>query len=364
VSVALFVAVLISGNAVKDVFEWIASGRLSMLESAKIMAIILPSVISYALPLGVLTGVLISVGKLSSSNEILAMKSVGISPHRIFFPIFLFAILSTAASCLINLYYAPNSMNEYRTSFRKILRDNPIRFIRANEFVDWFPGYMVYVDSISASKLSGLKIWQFSKTGEVDVYTSAESGIISYDGKLNSLTLALANGSAEHFDQKSIEDGENFSKTIFFNELSIALPITEILGGRPPPEKKLRHMNISELLYARRHWHPDRKAPLTKASIRHDRRLVDMNISSNVAMSFGVLAMCLIAIPLGIRTRRSDTSVNTVIALILALGYYFSMVVLSWFGDKTSLHPELLVWLPNLFLTVLGIKMLRKSMRS
>jgi lipopolysaccharide export system permease protein len=362
-SITLFVVVLVSENAARGVLEWIASGRLSLFESVKIMATILPSVISYALPLGILTGVLISVGKLSSSNEILAMKSIGISLHRILLPVFLFAVLSTGVSCLINLYYAPNSLYEYRASFKKILRNNPTRFIKAREFINWFPGYVIYVDSISADTLTGFKIWQLSETGTVDVYITAANGTISYDDNSNAITLALVNGSGEHFNKKSNEDGEPFSDIIFFSELSIALPITEIMEKINPPEKKLRHMNINELLQARKYWHQNGATLLTEASIKHDRRLVDMNISSNIAMSFGVIALTLVAIPLGIRTKRSDTSVNTAIALILALGYYFSMVMFSWFGDKTYLHPEIFVWLPNISLAVFGIKMLRRSAR-
>jgi lipopolysaccharide export system permease protein len=327
------------------------------------MSTVLPSLASYALPFGILTGVLVSMGRLSSSNEILAMESAGISLYGIALPIFTLAALATVASCVINLYYAPNSISAYRASFKRILSSDPMRFIRAHEFVNWFPGYVIYVDSIVAGKLSGFKIWQLSQSGTVDAHIGAESGTISYDGKTNSMALTLKNGGAEHFDQKNLEGEEKFSKVIFFDELSIALPIAGLVGKHSFPEKKLHHMNIGELLQARKHWRSNKAAPLTSASIKHDRRLVDMHISSNVAMSFAALAMSLVAIPLGIQVRRADASINAALALILALGYYFSMVVLSWFGDETNWHPEILVWLPNCVLTTLGIKMLRRCAR-
>ncbi|MDR2721030.1 MAG: LptF/LptG family permease [Puniceicoccales bacterium] len=362
-AVALFVAILVSGNTVKDIFEWIASGRISVLESIRIIMIVLPSIVSYALPLGVLTGILVTIGRMSSFNEIFAMKSGGMSLYKISLPIFLFAAFATALSCLINLYYAPNAINEYRASFRNILRNNPIRFIRAREFIDRFPGYVLYIESIDGSKLSNFKIWQLSATNAVDVYITAESGTISYDEKSNALALTLENGSAERFSGENDEIGKNFSKIVFFGELSIALPVNGIISEQGLIEKKLRHMNIIELLQARKHWHSNGNIPLTEAIIRHDLCLVDMHISSNIAMSCGVFILSLVAIPLGIRTRRSDTSVNVIIAIILALGYHFSMVILSWFGDETSLHPEILVWLPNILLATLGIGMLRKCAR-
>jgi lipopolysaccharide export system permease protein len=363
-SIVLFAGVLVAGNALRDIFERVASGHLSMAESVKIISIVLPSIVSYALPLGVLSGILIAVGRLSSSNEILAMKSSGISLCRISLPIFLFAALATVLSLLINLYYAPDSISEYRASLRKMLLDRPIRFIKAREFIHWFPGYVIYVGRISGEQLSDFKIWQLSKTGPVDVCISAAGGNISYAGDSGSLTLTMVDGSAEHFDRKSDAGWhvDEFSKTIFFEELSLALPLTEVIGERKFSEKKLRHMNIGELLHARRHWRSDGDA--TGLPSKHDRRLVDMHISNNIAMAFGVFAMALVAIPLGIRTNRTDTSINVALALLLGLGYYFSMVILSWFGDETRLHPEVLVWLPNIFLVLCGGVMFRKAMRN
>jgi lipopolysaccharide export LptBFGC system permease protein LptF len=176
--------------------------------------------------------------------------------------------------------------------------------------------------------------------------------------------LTLAGGNAEYFSKKDVENQDSPSKIISFNELSLSLPIAGVISEQNQFNKKLSHMNINELLYARRHWHSSDESPPTPASIKHDRRLVDTHISHNIAMAFGVLALSLIAVPLGIRANRADASINTAMALIIALGYYFSMVVLSWFGDKTSLHPKLLVWLPNLILGALGIGMLRKSARN
>lgn len=365
VAVLLFVGVLVFGNAIRDIFEWIASGRLSFFESLKILSIIIPSVVSYALPLGVLTGILVTVGKLSSSNELLTMKSIGISIYKISIPMFLFALIATILSCFINLYYAPDSITEYRGSFKKILRENPIRFIHANEFMDWFAGYIIYVDSIQDTQLSNFKIWQFSSKGNaIDCYITAEHGRITYDDVSRTIMLALFDGSAEYFTAQNSNEGSKHSKMMFFKELSLSLPINGIFDISRQPEKKLRHMNIYELMYARQHWRSNKSEILTSAVLKKDKSMVDMQISNNIAMSFGVLAMACVALPLGVRKNRSDTSTNVLLALVLAFSYYFTMVVLSWFGDKTDIHPEVLIWCPNILLMIFGIHMLRKISRN
>jgi lipopolysaccharide export LptBFGC system permease protein LptF len=114
-------------------------------------------------------------------------------------------------------------------------------------------------------------------------------------------------------------------------------------------------MNIAELLYSCKRWRSNGKMLPTEDSIGHDRCLVDMSISSSVAPLFGALALSLVAIPTGIRVKRSDTRVNTAIAL----GFHFSMVILSRFRTWTNLHPGILMWLPNLVLATLGAGRLR-----
>lgn len=353
VAVLVFVGVLVLGNAIRDIFEWIACGRLSVFESIKILSIVLPSVVSYALPLGMFTGILLTISRLSVSNELLIMKGVGMSVPRISIPIFLIAVCATMLSGVINLYYAPDSLTKYRSSFREILRKNPIRFIQPNEFIDWFPGYIIHVDSIRDGELLKLKIWQL-ENNEVVCYLSAEHGKMKYDYGDGTIMLELFDGNAEHFEGGKKGGSGHGSDSLFFQELSLSLPITGIFKQSGTREKKLRHMNFTELLHARNNWHSDPSADISPEIIKKDRVLVDTQISSNIAMTLGVLAMSFIAIPLGIRKNRADTTSNVLLAFVIAFVYYFSVVVLSWFGGCTWLHPELLVWLPNAILFGLG----------
>jgi lipopolysaccharide export LptBFGC system permease protein LptF len=92
--------------------------------------------------------------------------------------------------------------------------------------------------------------------------------------------------------------------------------------------------------------------------------IIDGQISIHVANAVGILALVLLGIPLGIKTRRGDTSLNAALALFLCLGYYFVMVLLSWFyGNDAHVRPDLLVWIPNVALTAIGIFLFRRAAR-
>jgi lipopolysaccharide export system permease protein len=71
--------------------------------------------------------------------------------------------------------------------------------------------------------------------------------------------------------------------------------------------------------------------------------------------------MTLLAITLGIKTNRSDTALHAGMALLLCLGYYFIMVLLSWLDEKPRLRPDILVWIPNVVLVGLGIFLFNRA---
>jgi lipopolysaccharide export LptBFGC system permease protein LptF len=86
-----------------------------------------------------------------------------------------------------------------------------------------------------------------------------------------------------------------------------------------------------------------------------------MQISGNIANAVGILAMSLIAIPLGLKTSRGETALNVGIALALCLGYYLVMSIFSLLGDHTHLRPDILIWTPNVALMVLGIFLFNRA---
>ncbi|MDR2738194.1 MAG: LptF/LptG family permease [Puniceicoccales bacterium] len=362
-AVSLFVGVLLVANAIRDVVEWIAIGRLTLLDSVKVLWLLIPSAISYALPLGMMSGVLIVVGRMSLQNEILAMKGIGIGLTEIVRPIFLLAIVSALLSAYVNLYHAPNAVSEYRQAFRKIVRDKPMRFIVPKTFSGYFPGYVIYVDGLSNGNFSGMKIWQFGGNENLDMYIFAKSGKIMFDGETEAFTLELHDGNAEKFIPGISPTGQaKLPQIMFFKNISVNLPATSLVGGQSGGPKKLHYMNLRELLATKRDLNSG-KSHVAYDQIRHRKNLVNMQISWHIANAVGILPMALLAIPLGLRTARAETAFNTGLALALCLGYYFAMTVFSLFWEDVRFHPEILIWVPNIVLMALGISLFNRASR-
>ena len=77
-----------------------------------------PSILVICLPVGLLLALLYSLSRMSRSNEIISMLTAGCSVVRIMVPLFLFGILITGVSFLLNYSMAPHS-----EEMRKVLMD-------------------------------------------------------------------------------------------------------------------------------------------------------------------------------------------------------------------------------------------------
>ena len=116
---------LLAGNILKDIIGLLMTGRLNLQMFLQLMLLLIPYVISYALPLGILTGLLMALGRLSAHQEVVALKSVGVSIFHITTPVITIALLGVGLSALINCFYAPEAKMRYRNVLANTVRQSP-----------------------------------------------------------------------------------------------------------------------------------------------------------------------------------------------------------------------------------------------
>jgi lipopolysaccharide export LptBFGC system permease protein LptF len=241
------------------------------------------------------------------------------------------------------------------------MRENPMRFIFPGRLNNYFRG-VIYVDSLSDGKFKGIKIWQFTPNNPPHTYIFAESGEIKFDGDSETFSLKLHNGNAENFWSNSQPSSRKSPQIMSFGNVSLTLPAGGLLGTFRGHPKKLHHMALGELLSAKENLNAQGNT-LSRKELEHGKTLINMQISTRIANAVGILAMALLAIPLGIKANRSDTAQNAAIALLLCLGYYFAMVIFSLLGEHTFLRPDILVWTPNVALMALGFLLFTRAAR-
>ena len=222
-AMGLFIFVLLVGNALRDVAELVVAGKLDFWVFIKVLGLFIPYVASFALPLGMLTGTLIALGRLSSQREITAMKSAGLSLYQIAAPVFLIAFAGMSAAVLINLHYAPQSRVERKALMAEALTDNPVGFIEERRFIYDFPGYVIYMGGREGSVMKDFWIWELDDQKRAKLFLRSAEGILGYDEVNKDLILTLKDGTAEQRESENPEAfSDNMPDSLFFGELPIA----------------------------------------------------------------------------------------------------------------------------------------------
>ena len=361
-AMALFVFVLLLGNLFKDVASLVAAGKVDVWFFLKLVGLLIPYVASYALPLGVLTGALIALGRLSSQQEITAMKSAGMSLYQIASPVFLISFIGMVAGILVNLQYAPQSRIAYKRMTVAAVSKNPTEFIEKRRFIDEFPGYVIYMGDQDGAVMKDFWIWQLDEKQRVKLFLRAREGELNFDREKNTLVLVLRDGTAEKRDEDDPEAlaGDSL-RSLFFGEFPLELPMSSLFGAKNQRRAKIKELTFAQLMKAR-------KAEIEKEKengegISNMRMKLQMHIQKNFAMAFSVFSLAIFGVPLAIRVGRKESYANLAIALVIALSYYFLIIVVSWFEGNRSLRPDLLIWLPNIIFQIFGFIMMKNAGR-
>lgn len=361
-SVGLFGFVLMLGNALKDVLPLVLAGQLAVDTFIRVILLLVPFVVSYALPMGMLTGILLVLGRMSADREITALRASGMSVAWLSAPILFFALLGVGLAAMINFQFMPTARLAYQHELVEAVRQNPLSFILPKTFNRDFPGVVIYVGEKNGSQVKDFWLWELDAQNRVKRFARADEGKLDFDETNNKLILTLYHAQAEMRDDKDPEDFSQARGPAAWEEATFDLPLNKITG-EGLVRKKLKWYTFSQLIEEwRRLGVPDPEVPAEERNLKRMR--VQITIHEKFSMAFSVLSFALVAIPLGIKVSRKETSANLLIGVGLALAYYFGTIVVGWFDNHPALRPDLLMWLPNLLFQGLGLWMFYKVDRS
>ena len=366
-TVALFVFVLVLGNIFRAALGELLAGRLGVSLFMYLVALLIPSVVPYALPMGMLTGILLVFGRMSAQSEIVAMKSCGRSIYAMTAPVLFLAMGACVLSFFINFYYSPSSSYAYKNAIKNVIRENPLKFIKAGAFVKDFPGYVIYANKADETnnELLGFRIWELGADGRASAFIKADKANITFDRASDEIVFVLKNGAAERMPADDPEKLDKPLPSAKFESLLVRMPLARVLGETYKAYKKPGVMTFDELIAARDTWH---KVPLENfppeqraKRARRDRIEINLQIQENFAMAFSIFSLVMIAVPLGIKASRSETFANLAIAVALAMTYYMMTVGISWLKKYPEVRPDLLIWIPNFLFQGVGAMLIWRS---
>ncbi|HWD20941.1 MAG TPA: LptF/LptG family permease [Verrucomicrobiae bacterium] len=372
-TVFVFTFVLVLGNGIREVLELLVKHQATLGVAVHATLLLVPYVLAFSLPIGMLTAALLVFGRFSADQELTAARASGISLLSMVTPILLLSVAVSAVCAWLNFEIAPASRMAYKELLFHTATERPTIALQNNEPM------IVGAYSISAAKiaedgvsLTDVIVTQDDTNGLLQVWAHGTTGTIKVDKPQHQILITL-----QHADGDQRQHGDVWAT--FVNDAEISLPIPFDPATQNELQTPLSDMTLAQLLHRKhqieREMAVEPLAGKSVAELRQTRQQLRENIGSRaitpalvylhrqVAFSFACIGFTLIGIPLGVRGHRRETSVGVAIALGLMLVYY-SFIVLgqAWIGHPER-GPQFIVWLPNFIFQAAGAVLLWRANR-
>ena len=367
-TVTVFTFVLLLGNVLKEILALLVNGQATIGLVVQALGLLIPFVLVFALPMGMLTATLLVFGRFSADQELTAVRASGVSLVALVTPVLLLSAGLSCVSALINMHVAPQCRVAYKNLLFRLGLERAGSFIVEKQFMDDFPGYVVYVRKKDGATLQEVSIYKLGADGKLEESIQAASAQIISRVASNQVVLLLHNLHRYDLVNSRADSQEE-------------IPLT--LEYKPPPAPTLS-TNLSDMTFSQlRQKLRDlerlgvHRKPMERASAEElreqKRRLaamtadltmpVRLQIHRQVAFSFGCIGFTLIGIPLGIRAHRRETSAGVAMALILSLVYYGFIIIGQALESRPEFAPHLILWLPNFVFQAVGAVLLWRANR-
>src|SRR3982751_3765541 len=111
----------------------------------KLLVLSLPHIVVLTVPMSLLFGILISIGRLSSDSEIIAMRALGISTRTIYRPVFLFSFLVFLINLYLMNFVLPRGNAEFAALRSEIFTSQIEKELKPRVFYDEYENLTIYV---------------------------------------------------------------------------------------------------------------------------------------------------------------------------------------------------------------------------
>ena len=105
--------------------EEILTKRVPPLDVMLLIIYSLPSIIALSVPFGSLLGALMTIGRFSSDNEIIAFQASGVPYRRLFTPLLVLGVTLSLLSFVMNDYFLPLGTINFGRLYRELIFSNP-----------------------------------------------------------------------------------------------------------------------------------------------------------------------------------------------------------------------------------------------
>lgn len=343
----------------------------------------LDSIIVLSLPMALLFGILIAVGRLSSDSEIIVMRALGISIRAIYRPVFIFSFLMFLLNFYLMNVVLPKGNTRLMALRAEITTSSIEKEIRPRIFYDEYENVMIYVNDIDPhtgqwkgvfvadsrpEEMPGTPAMTPAQvTQAAAAERAADSGAPSLGQRTSQKIILAERGNLSILPNKQVWLNLYDAETHFWDPRRpdrydvnsnkfqrMRLPdrgVTAVSGAVP---RSLREMNLRELF---------EQARIARGHDPVTWNLAHVEIQKKFSIPFACLVFGILGLPLGITNRRGGKSSGFSLSVAIILIYYIMINNGEQIAATGRLDPWIAMWAPNIILGVIGIYLLGRVNR-
>nr|AIE90714.1 permease YjgP/YjgQ family protein [uncultured marine thaumarchaeote AD1000_06_A03] len=305
----------------------------------KLMGTLVPQALGITIPISLLVGILMGLGRLCSDREMVAFQACGFSVYRILFSLFPLAIVSGLVTCYIFLVPLPNANQAFREISFQTVAQSAEGEVKPRVFYEGFPNVMLYVRETSLNGWTDVFLADSRSSDQPDVYVAKEGQVV-IDPQERRVDIVLRAGMGHQVDS---EDSSLYSVHAF-DEMVIGLD-PDAVFLTDSPNRGYAELTVSQL--------SKEVERLREANLPSHRPI--MEIHRKFSIPIACLVFVLMGVGLGITNRKDSKLSSFALGIAVVFSYYVLMYGSEAVAAASLISPHLAMWLPNIILGFVGV---------
>ncbi|RPJ05614.1 MAG: YjgP/YjgQ family permease, partial [Spirochaetaceae bacterium] len=362
----------------------------------------LPIVVIFAFPFGTLVGALMAVARLSSDNEVLAMRACGVSTKSIFIPFLLMGIAVSFLSFFTNDFLLPAGTVEQIKLGKRMFLAHPglnLEAFSVNSVKQ--QNIVIITGDVDDQYLHDIVIFDRTDTQDRRVIRADRATVRNHPEQADVISLRLEDVFSQTIDAQNHEQFEysrasSMEYNLVFSPWSINVSLgpiemtatdvwklVEAKARELEAQKASKFMRAAEqryLIAAEMRKLRDAETVVTASLPRDRSRLENMLVQyrnerdrkiynpelqrytlefhRKIAYPFACIVFVIFAFPLGLLARKSGRIFGFGIGLIASIVYWGLLFVGHELGINQQYDPMFSMWLPNIVVLAAGLSII------
>ena len=387
--VSLFVATFVMLlDKIIDLLNLIIDKKLDFVTIISVFGLSLPFMLALSVPMAILLASIMSFGRLSVDNELVAFKSCGINIYTLMRPTVIAALLISIFMVFFNNAILPETNHMLKNLMIKANYRRPVTAIIPGTYTT-LKKYTIYVKERVDEELNGILIYSRESTKFPQTISAARGNIFLSNGG-NSLKAVLYNG---QMHERNSSEPEKYQVSQF-KKFTLNLPdlgykmneassdyrsdrelssraMLDIISGKKE-EIIILNESTEKLLSKIEKLKEDTLSIIHKKDLKKntnslkikkdkiktledDIRKYEVEVHKKYAIAFACLIFVLIGAPIGMMTKTTGVGMAFSVSAFVFLIYYGCLTLGEELADKGVVSPFLAMWIANIIFSIIGV---------